>query len=302
MSDRYLSPAEAARRFPEHVIVSDSLARLYEADRRRTYTLLCRQRGLWSEQLEAIFSVPTWAAGLFADLKMPEGAHWLFALDRLNERPATPDDLLRVRHASGVHGAPRDNLRLTWSIRAYSERSSTAGDLPWLQRLHALNANGPPAARAISHGLLQLSTEAAACGAGIIIEQLSIILSKSTADQTRTLTPHVHADEYYGHRETAIASLLESGCNPAGGTLFLPTQRMAALDLRGTVDITDIDRKLSDVPLMATRSGDVCIYDGMLTPAGEKDPHQGVPHVSADIQGRSARLVVLMRHRSPLSQ
>ena len=198
-----------------------------------------------------------------------------------------------------------------------ARRATTSGSLG--RSAPILNAARPPAIfpgcnfctpstptalppRAITHGLLQLSTEAATCGAGIIIEQLSIILSKSTAAQTRTLTPHVHADEYYGRRETAIASLLESGCNPAGGTLFLPTQRMAALAPRGPVDITEIDGKLAGMPLMASRSGDVCIYDGMLTPSGEKDPHLGVPHVSADIQGRSARLVVLMRHRSPLSQ
>jgi hypothetical protein len=74
---------------------------------------------------------------------------------------------------------------------------------------------------------------------------------------------------------------------------------MADLDPRGRFDLARVESDLGDELVVTPGSGDVLIYDGMRMPDGSVDRGRGVPHVSADVPGQSARLVVLMRHAAP---
>ena len=60
------------------------------------------------------------------------------------------------------------------------------------------------------------------------------------------------------------------------------------------ITVQDIDRKLSREAVLMSQSGDLLIYDGMLSPSGQSHAQLGIPHLSAELPGRAARLAILM--------
>lgn len=282
------------------VFIADKLSDLYAADRTGRFSLLCQQQALLTPAVRSAFAGPHWAVDLFDRLILPARAAWLFAESQLEERASRPADRETIACASGLLGAPSGAVRCTWSIRTYYEKASRDGDLAWWRKVRAINAGTEGVASALIDAIIALLEQAKASGAEIIIEQLSIILNKDKGSAIKTLTPVLHADEYYGVRESGIASLLEEGWNDAGGTLFLPYNTMADFDPERTIDMTTLAREFAAFPIFGTQSGDVCIYDGMLPmDGGAPQRARGIPHISADQPGRSARLVLLMRHRAP---
>jgi hypothetical protein len=89
---------------------------------------------------------------------------------------------------------------------------------------------------------------------------------------------------------------LEDGFNPNGGAMFLPTCIMAELDPLRPITMDKLRSDFAAVPILATRTGDMFIFDGMIDRHGASDRTNGVPHVSADIPGESARLAILLYH------
>lgn len=302
----YMTPAQAQSTLTDHICVSTSIRSLYDedlfSDRTEPLTLLVVEGALANGDVRRHFADPRWPLDLITGMAFPPDHYWRFAERQDLERPLDPGDLGRIAAACGIDGRPGGNVRCTWWIRRYDERVSLDGGLEWFSRVLARQTAVAGIARSILTAIVGLLSSVREGGGEILVEQLTIILAKDPADELRTLTPHLHADEYYGHRETAICSLLEEGWNPHGGTLFLPTRRMADLDALGTFDVGRIERELSGEPILTPASGDVLIYDGMIGSDGRIDRRLGVPHISADVPGRSARLVMLMRHRNPVSR
>lgn len=284
-------------------VLSD-LASVYDFEHAssKPVDLLVVEGALATSALRAAFADPAWPLRLVEGMRLPEGHGWLFT-SRLAgpraDRRLCPADLGLISTAAGIASPARGNIRCTWWIRRYDERRSTDGDLGFFQRMQAAGGHADPIAGAIVDALCDLLAAAAAGGGALLVEQLTVILAKDAGDGLQTLTPFLHADEYYGRRETAIASLTEDGWSRQGGALFLPALRMADLDPRGRFDLARVESDLGDELVVTPGSGDVLIYDGMRMPDGSVDRGRGVPHVSADVPGQSARLVVLMRHAAP---
>lgn len=280
------------------------MASVYDCERAspEPVDLLVVEGALATPALRAAFADPAWPRRLVEGMRLPEGHDWLFTA-RLagprEDRRLRPEDLGLISAAAGIAAPARGNVRCTWWIRRYDELRSTDGDLDFFRRMQAAGGHGDPIAGAIVDALCALLAAAAAGGGALLVEQLTVILAKDAGDGLQTLTPFLHADEYYGRRETAIASLTEDGWSRQGGALFLPALRMANLDRRGRFDLARVKGELGDELVVTPRSGDVLIYDGMRMPDGSVDRGRGVPHVSADVPGESARLVVLMRHATP---
>ncbi|MFC3166602.1 hypothetical protein [Paracoccus fontiphilus] len=301
------SAHSVAKDFPGHVRIARDIGALYAADAAAPYArpdLLILEKGLWSEALAAAFATKSWPIDLVESLDLPKGHHWMFARSDAQDPtgydpPLSSADLRVLRAAAGIERPARGNIRCTWWIRRYDRRTSSDGDASFFDRISEAGSVRGPVARALLDAIRSLQAAAASAGGLLLVEQITIVLAKDASAPLATLTPRLHADEYYGRRETAIAALLERGWSPWGGAMFLPTLRMSDLDSAGPIGLDELDVAAAGAPILIPGSGDVLLYDGMIGPHGQVDRGLGTPHISADIAGLSARLVVLMRHASP---
>lgn len=277
------------------------VASLYRADRESGggASLLCLEAGLHSTALDAALAAADWALELVSSLVRSYGSAWLFAQDHQRENAMRAEDLPLLRGALGLDAAPRGNVRLTWSIRTYRDRDQNLGGSQWLEGLMAANWNAPPIARALAQALAGLAGNVRSAGGELFVEQISVLISKDGRLPTRALTPSLHADEYYGRRQSAIATLAEAGWDEHGATIFFPTLSPRELGSEWRMPGELVDATFPAAPRYVPSSGDVVIYDGMQDEHGRKQADRGVPHISGDLPGRSSRLVVLMRHRAP---
>ena len=300
----FLNVNEAPRVLPGSVVVSDILSELYRDDRSREegnrIRLLCLKNGLRSDDLMRGMSSPFWALDLIQEFRSLGGDGWLISTSALKDRSMSPSDFPLVARAAGVDGEPNGNARCTLPIRRYDERQSQSGGLEWLEALIDLNsASGgivQPLLKSL-RGLIQSATEN---GAGLYVEQITVVIAKDAKANNTCLTPRLHADEYYGWRETAVASLLETGWSDTGGTWFLPASYMPEFPDGDAIKPADFtSRRFANIPTVYSGNGDVCIYDGMLDMTGKANPSLGLPHISGDLPGKSSRLVILMNHIWP---
>lgn len=286
----YLTPREAGSAFPSNVHILSNLASVYDFERvsPEPIDFLVAEGALATPAVRAAFANPAWPLRLIEGMSLPEGHSWLFTGRRArlsDDRRLVPGDLDLIAAAAGIASPARGNVRCTWWIRRYDERRSTDGDLDFFQRMQAAGTHADPIAEAIVDALSGLLAAAAAGGGALLVEQLTMVLAKDPCDGLQTLTPFPHADEYYGRRETAIASLTEDGWSRQGGTLFLPAMRMSDLDRCGRYDLARVDSDLSDQLIVTPGSGDV--------PDLRRDAHARRKRRSQ--QGSAARLGGLAR-------
>ncbi|MCT4334397.1 hypothetical protein MU516_16160 [Paracoccus sp. YLB-12] len=287
--------------------IDRDIGALYSADAAASGArpdLLILEKGLWSPSLAAAFATPAWSIDLVETLPLPKGHHWMFARSDSqdptgHDPPLDETGLGALRAAAGLEAPARGNVRCTWWIRPYNRRTSSNGDAKFFDRIAEGGEGLRPVTRALLDAIRGLQTATADAGGSLLVEQITIVLAKDASAPLATLTPRLHADEYYGRRETAIAALLERGWSPWGGAMFLPTLRMSDLGCAGPVGLDELDAVAAGAPVLVPGTGDVLLYDGMIGPDGQVDRRLGTPHISADVAGRSARLVVLMRHMSP---
>ena len=303
-----LTPEQAQAIRPDRVALFSDMASLYASlgvpHREPEADLLVLRGALSNAEIDGHFGSPAWPLTLVRSLPLPTDEDWLFNYGGAEASPdvdpgLTPEDITRIERAAGIAGPPSGNVRCTWWIRRYDQNASGRGDLRYLRAVHGRLLPGPSFARALLDRLIELLASASECGGELLVEQLTIIVAKDAAEPLRTLTPLLHADEYYGPRETVISSLCESGWSRYGGALFLPTCRMTDFAEAGPVDMQRLTSGLTKEPVVRPGSGDVLFYDGMKGKDGTTDPSRGVPHISADVAGASSRLVILMRHVPP---
>lgn len=298
-----LTLSQASSQFPSLVACADTLEHLYLNQQRcgtvRSAKLTAVLGALLTPSLVRMMSDPTWPLDLLVGSRLDAHQYWSISRGGVEECALRPQHLALVRKAAGVDDAPSGNLRLTWSIRKYAERDKWLGSSPWLKTVLGRCLTQRSIFAEILSRLAYLSEVALAAGAELFIEQLTVVLAKDSSASNPCLTPRLHADEYYGYRQTAVASLLEKGWSVDGGTWFLPTITMRDIPDGDQVNPEQILSRFPNTPIVATGNGDLCIYDGMRDITGEMRHELGTAHISGDIPGRSSRLVVLMHHQPP---
>lgn len=258
--------------------------------------LLVWRHALSDPALTAALARPDWPLQLLA--AMPPG-RWPWAL-RIgeDERDTDPARIASaVEAASGAAAPPRGNVHVTLELRDYRDRGDTVGSAEWWSTRLPGMAAGTMMGAGLAAAMGRLHRGAALGGSALFTEQLSIVLCKDGREPASTLTPTLHADAFYGLRETAVASLLEAGWEGFGGAMYMPTRRMAELWPMRPITLETLAARLAHEPVLRTASGDVLIYDGMLDADGVARPENGIPHISPDLPGASARLALLMHHR-----
>lgn len=299
----FIDCLEASTNSLFRVKASKSISSLYESDlsdEDRLPHILCLLGALRGARISEGMSVSTWPIDLIQNLKTLDGNKWLIAHGSLREEQLTRDDFETICNATGMRGKPRGNVRCTLPIRRYDERNSTIGGIYWLEQLIKSNNSSAGIILPLLLAIKKVMIDAKANGADLFLEQISMVIAKDPLGTDTCLTPRLHADEYYGFRETAVASLIEEHWSPNGGTWFLPTCTMQDYPDGNTIKPSDLlSDRFQNVPIVYSSSGDLCIYDGMLDEQGTSCANLGLPHISSDIPGRSSRLVLLFHHRRP---
>lgn len=296
-----LTLSQAGRQMPALVACYSSLETLYLGEHRsstaRETRLTAALGAFLTPPLANLMACPNWPLDLLAGSVLDAGQFWSISRGGVEEEIVNPQHTSLVRKAAGVDGPPASNLRLTWSIRKYTERDNWLGSLGWVEMAaeRSNDREGLPAA--LLQRLCQIFSIARAAGAEFFLEQITIVLAKDPSLPNPCLTPRLHADEYYGRRETALVSLLEEGWSADGGTWFMPTLTMRDIGDGDRITPERIRDRYPVTPIVATGNGDLCIYDGMRNADGIMNPDLGVPHISGDIPGASSRLVLLLHHR-----
>lgn len=285
------------------VKASKSISSLYGSDlndKGKLPRILCLLGALRSARISQGMSISSWPIDLIQNLKPLDGNKWLIAHDSLVEEQLTRDDFETICNATGMRGKPRGNVRCTLPIRRYDERNSSIGGIDWLEQLIKSNNSSAGMILPLLLAIKKVMIDAKANRADLFLEQISMVIEKDPSAADTCLTPRLHADEYYGFRETAVASLIEKNWSPNGGTWFLPTCTMQDYPDGNTIKPSDLHSdRFQDVPIVYSSSGDLCIYDGMLDEQGVSCANLGLPHISSDIPGRSSRLILLFHHLCP---
>lgn len=259
--------------------------------------LLRVETPLAEERLKALFEAPDWPLDLLDHLLLPDGSEWLFTDESEEERPFATHDRDAVIHACGLKSAPRGCFRLTWWIRKYAERSSKVGCADWLGDLAELNAKSSPLASLLTRALSHTAHLAERAGYNIAVEQLTMVVSKDPTAPPIVLTPHIHADEYYGAMESAICSFFSEASSKyeVRGTMFFPALVAGDLGANGRIAESEFMANYSATQVYTASPGELLIYDGTRSSDGKVDLTKGLPHVSGDRDGHTCRLIILMR-------
>jgi hypothetical protein len=196
----------------------------------------------------------------------------------------------------GVRGPAQRNLLLSLKIREFDDRVSEVGGLDWWKTRPGRLRGSDDFPASLVQQIVVVLGELRQLGAEVFVEQLSIVLNKDINEPLCSITPTVHTDAYAGKWGASVSSLLEDGHNPHGGAVFLPTCVMVELDPLRPITMDKLRSDFPGVPVLTTGTGDMLIFDGMIDRSGASDRCNGVPHISADIPGRGARLALLMYH------
>lgn len=280
----------------ENVIVDGNYAALSERDSALSHkpALLVWKEGFLNKELKRHFARADWPIDL---VKAFGSSEWRWVVKYPEEGDLVAESMPILEKAAGLHGRPEGNIHLTLELRSYDVRDSDVGGLSWWQcRANAVRGKTELGDLFVNR-LLEVLSEVECSGGSFFVEQLSIIISKDETASQGTLTPFLHSDMYYGVRETAITSLLESGWEGHGGALFMPDVKMAHFgEDDESIGLQETFKLACEHALWKTYSGDILIYDGQIKD-GEACGSRGIPHISPDQPGYSSRLCVLMHHK-----
>lgn len=285
-----------------NVLVDRDLRQLHQRDRDKRAAnipipLLVWQGALRTPGLDRLMKRRDWAYRLLE--AMPPSPEWPWKMvsgqDELTDAAQIRDAIAR---ACGMDGFVQGNVHVTLQVRRYDDRDDVSGGISWWQERAGSVAGLNEVGAAFMEAWMEALLRAKQAGSLFFSEQLSIIVSKDPGQPVATLTPTLHADQFYGERETAIASVLEAGWEAMGGALFLPNRRMSELWHLRPIHVERFFQDLRNETVLRSASGDVLLYDGMLDASGQQDKARGIPHVSSDVPGLGSRLCILMHHRA----
>lgn len=285
-----------------NVLVDSDLRRLHQRDQERRASklevpLLVWQGALRTPGVDRLMKRRDWAFRLLE--AMPPSSDWPWKMTS-SRGDVTDAEAIRgaVARACGIDGAVQGNVHVTLEVRRYEDRDDVRGGIAWWRERARCVTDTNEVGAAFVEAWLAALERAEDAGSLLFSEQLSIIVSKDPLQPVATLTPTLHADSFYGERETAITSLLEAGWDAMGGALFLPNRRMSDLWHLRPIRVERFFEDLRNETVLRSASGDVLVYDGMLDESGQRHRSRGIPHISSDLPGLGSRLCILMHHRA----
>jgi hypothetical protein len=267
-------------------------------------SLLIWRAAFGAQHIEPLMTSQAWPLRVLGAFPISEGWGWVVRTSSDPEKEISDPKAVQahVSAACGrVTGVPQGNICATLSLRKYEEQTHSIGGFRWFQEnLNRIDQSDSGIAAFLDR-LLGVLKEAEEAGACLMVEQMAIILAKDPSAPLATLTPTLHSDMYYGFRETAILSLIEQGQDQSGGSLFLPDMKMSELAMHRPIDLAKMWSLVEGRQVLNARSGDLAVYDGMIDRSRNDEAvfENGTPHISPDIPGKSARLVILMRVMKP---
>jgi hypothetical protein len=239
---------------------------------------------------------PDWPLRLLSAMELSNDWPWRAEKGGYGPVDDQSEVMTALSRSSGARGPAHGNILLSLRIREFDDRSSLVGGLNWWKDQIARLRGDDEFPLSFVNQIVSVLEQLDSLGSSVFVEQLSVVLNKDEDQPLCSITPMLHTDVNAGAWGASVSSLLEEGFNPYGGAMFLPTSIMSELDHLSPITLENLPRRLDSVPFLATSSGDMLIFDGMIDKLGTSDRRNGIPHISADTVGRSARLALLMYH------
>lgn len=259
--------------------------------------LIVWERALYSPEIEKLFSDNLWPQKILETFSIQNG--WEWKTKNIGDQPAqalSSEETLRlVKQASGVDGVPNGNLHLSLKIREYQDTDSPLGDIAWWEE-KASQLNKDTEGMAVYNKLCEFLRECKKANWNMTLEGVSLIIAKDTSSASYSPTSTLHSDRHHRPMEAGVCSLKEAGFD-AGGTLLFPHTKMS--DYPEDIDLTfeNITPLVDSKPAILSDSYDVFMFGGLKDQFNNVDNKNGLPHISRDPAGQSARLIFLLRNQ-----
>jgi len=241
-------------------------------------------------------SKPDWPLRLLSAMELSHDWPWRAEKGGYGPVDDQSEVMTALSRSSGAGGRAHGNILLSLRIREFDDRSSLVGGLKWWKDQVTRLRGDDEFPLSFVNQIISVLEQLDSLGSTVFVEQLSVVLNKDEEQPLCSITPMLHTDVNAGAWGASVSSLLEEGLNPYGGAMFLPASIMSELDQLHPITLERLPGQLDSVPFLATGSGDMLIFDGMIDKLGTSDRANGVPHISADSVGESARLALLMYH------
>lgn len=213
-------------------------------------------------------------------------------------KPGAAGDAMQVNEAmlrAACADPPNGNMHAALGIRDYSDALGIDGSLEWWSHLARSTPNAMT--QALVDAIIKMLQRAERERLRLLVEEVSVVVSRDAKASLATLTPTLHADEHYGPWGAAIMSICED-VHGGSGTIFTPTLSMEDIWHLRPIKLKDLSALAPANDLYRARSGDLALYSGMKDEWGVARRANGIPHISSDFPGSGARLVVLLRSAS----
>jgi len=259
--------------------------------------LIVWERALYSPEIEKLFSDNLWPQKILDTFSIDNG--WEWKTKNIGEKDAqalSSEETLRlVKQASGVEGAASGNLHLSLKIREYKDTDSPLGDLAWWEGKFS-QINKDTEGMAVYNQLCQFLRECKKANWNMTLEGISLTIAKDASNVSYSPTSTLHSDRHHRPMEAGVCSLKEAGFD-AGGTLLFPHTKMS--DYPEDIDLTfeNITPLVDGKPGILSESYDVFMFGGLKDRADNVHNDNGLPHISRDPSGQSARLIFLLRNQ-----
>ncbi len=253
--------------------------------------LIIWERAMHSPEIVGLFSNSLWPQKILDTFPVENGWDWKIDNGKPKDEPPNIPELIKL--ASGAYGNPTGNLHLSLKIRNYDDRSSPLGGLSWWKdKAKSLNPNSE--ALTVYEKLCHVLQSASQNGWDLFVEGISITIAKDKQESSYSPTSTLHSDRHHKAMEAGVCSIKEKGFE-SGGTLSLPNKKMS--DFSEDIDLTfeNINPTTQDEPAILSESYDLHLFGGLRDEFGAVNNSNGLPHISRDPPGGSARLILLFR-------
>lgn len=259
--------------------------------------LIVWEKAFYSPEVEELFSNNLWPEKILETFSIKNGWHWKTQnqVGKTAEELSDADTLKLVQSASGVLGKPAGNLHLSLKIREYSDTDSPLGDLAWWEEKGKTIEKDTPGV-AVYNQLCQFLRECKKAGWNMTLEGVSLTIAKDESGPSFSPTSTLHSDRHHRPMEAGVCSIKEAGFD-AGGTLSFPQTKMSDYPEDRDLTFENISPLVEKRSAILSESYDVFMFGGLKDRFNNVHNDNGLPHISRDPSGQSARLIFLLRNQ-----